>query len=119
MNLHKKLDWQYYRNFKYSFNGLKTLFKTEKSFRLHTAIAIAVVIYAWYAELDKIYWVVLLLIIALIMSLEIFNSAIERLVDILAPRTHGLAKEIKDLLAAMVLIASFFAAVIGLIVFLA
>ena len=118
MDFPKKEDWQYYRNFKYSFGGLKTLFKTEKSFRLHTAIAIIVIIYAWYAHLEKVYWVVLLMIIALIMSLEIFNSAIERLVDILAPRTHGLAKEIKDLLAAMVLLASLFAAAIGLIVFL-
>lgn len=118
MDVYKKVDWQYYRNFKYSFGGLRILLKTEKSFRLHVTIAIIVIAYSAYVQIERIYWVVLLMIIALILSLEIFNSAIERLVDILAPRTHGLAKEIKDLLAAMVLLTSIFAAAIGLIVFL-
>ncbi|MBU1203381.1 diacylglycerol kinase family protein [Patescibacteria group bacterium] len=113
-----KLDWQFYRNFKFAWRGLKTVFRTEKTFRLHILIAIIVIAYSWYKDLDKVYWVVVLMIIALIMSLEIFNSAIERLVDMLAPRTHNFAKEIKDLLAAMVLLASLFAAAIGLIVFL-
>lgn len=112
------MDWQFYRNFRFAFRGLKTVFDTEKSFRLHVLIAVLVIAYAWYKDLDKIYWVVLLMIIALIMSLEIFNSAIERLVDMLAPRTHNFAKEVKDLLAAMVLLVSLFAAAIGLIVFL-
>jgi len=112
------MDWKFYRNFKFAFKGLKTVFNTEKSFRLHTLIAILVIVYAWYQGIEKIYWVVILMIIALVMALEIFNSAIERLVDMLAPRTHNFAKEIKDLLAAMVLLVSLFAAAIGFIVFL-
>ena len=111
--------WRFYRNFRFAFKGLKTVFNTEKSFRLHTLIAIIVIGYAWYQGIEKIYWVVILMIIALVMSLEIFNSAIERLVDMLAPRTHNFAKEIKDLMAAMVLLVSLFAAAIGFIVFLA
>lgn len=113
------MDWRFYKNFRYAFSGLKNVFATEKSFRLHTLIAVVVVVYAWYKDIEKIYWVVILMIIALVMALEVFNSAIERLVDMLAPRTHNFAKEIKDLLAAMVLLVSFFAAAIGLIVFLA
>ena len=112
------MNWNFYRNFRFAFRGLKNVFYTEKTFRLHTLIAILVIIYSWYQGLEKIYWVVVLIIIALIMSLEIFNSAIERLVDMLAPRTHNFAKEIKDLLAAMVLLVSLFAAAIGFIVFL-
>lgn len=111
------MNWNFYRNFRFAFRGLKTVFTTEKSFRLHTIIAILVIVYAWYQRIDKIYWVAILMIIALIMALEIFNSAIERLVDMLAPRTHNFAKEIKDLLAAMVLLVSLFAVAIGLIVF--
>ncbi|MBT4210216.1 MAG: diacylglycerol kinase family protein [Candidatus Komeilibacteria bacterium] len=113
------MDWQFYKNFRFAFRGLKTVFSTEKTFRLHTIIAILVVAYSWYQGIEKIYWVVILMIIALVMALEIFNSAIERLVDMLAPRTHKFAKEVKDLLAAMVLLVSLFAAAIGFIVFLA
>lgn len=112
------MHWNFYRNFRFAFKGLKTVFVTEKSFRLHTLIAVLVILYAWYQKIDKIYWVAILMIIALVMALEIFNSAIERLVDMLAPRTHNFAKEIKDLLAAMVLLVSLFAAAIGFIVFL-
>lgn len=111
------MNWLFYRNVRHALHGLQNVFKTEKSFRLHVFIAVLVILFAWYRDLEKIYWVVILSIIALVMSLEIFNSAIERLVDMLAPRTHNFAKEIKDLLAAMVLLVSLFAAAIGLIVF--
>lgn len=105
-------------SFKHAWRGLKTVIRTEKNFRLHLGIAFLVLILAWYRDLSKLSWVALFLIIAFILVLEIFNSAIERLVDILAPKTHSYAKEIKDLLAAMVLLASIFAVIIGLFIFL-
>ncbi|MBT6691240.1 diacylglycerol kinase family protein [Candidatus Parcubacteria bacterium] len=107
-----------FRSFRHAFRGLRTALKTEKNFRIHVAITILVIILAWYKDIGRISWVVLLLVMALVMALEIFNSAIERLVDMLAPKTHSFAKEIKDLLAAMVLIVSLFAVAIGLIIFL-
>ena len=76
------------------------------------------IVFAFWRGLSPVLWIALLLTIALILALEIFNSAIERLVDILAPRTHSFAKEIKDLLAGMVLLVSFFAVLIGFIIFL-
>ncbi len=106
------------QSFRHAIRGLKTVFDTERNFRIHTVAAILVIALALYKDLDKNLWIVLLLLIALIMSLEIFNSAVERLVDILAPKTHSFAKEIKDLLAAMVLLTSLFAIVIGIIIFL-
>lgn len=103
---------------RHAWRGLKTVVRTEKSFRIHLLLAALVLILAWYRDLGKLSWVALFLIIAFILSLEIFNSAIERLVDILAPKTHSYAKDIKDLLAAMVLLASIFAVIIGLFIFL-
>ena len=112
------MDSSFIYSLKHAVSGLRTIIKTEKNFRIHLLIALLVIIAAWYRGLSENLWVVLLLIIALIMALEIFNSAIERLVDMLAPKTHNFAKEIKDLLAAMVLLVSIFAVVIGLIIFL-
>lgn len=108
----------FYRSLKYALRGLRTVLVTEKNFRIHIFIAVIVIVAGWLKNLDKISWIVLLLVMAMILALEIFNSAIERLVDILAPRTHNFAKEIKDLLAGMVLLVTFFAIAIGLIVFL-
>lgn len=107
-----------FRSFRHAFRGLKTVLKTEKNFRIHMIVAALVIALAWYRDISQTLWVILLLVIALIMALEIFNSAIERLVDMLAPKTHNFAKEVKDLLAAMVLVVSLFAVAIGLIIFL-
>jgi len=106
------------QSFKHAIRGLSTVYKTEKNFRIHILITCLVIVAAFYRGLDKNLWIALLLLFALILSLEIFNSAVERLVDMLTPKTHSFAKEIKDLLAAMVLVASLFAVAIGLIIFL-
>jgi len=105
------------KSVKYAWSGVKLVFKTEKSFRLEILVGILVIVVAWYRGVTEIFWVLLLLVIALVLALEIFNSAIERLVDMLAPKTHSFAKEIKDLLAGMVLLVALFAAAIGLIIF--
>jgi len=104
---------------KYSLEGLSTLWRSEKSFRIHIMISIFVLLAAFFMNLGIWKIVIILLVIALIVCLEIINSAIERMVDIFAPKTHGLAKEIKDILAGMVLIASIIAAIVGLLVFFA
>lgn len=106
-----------YKSISCAVRGLKVVFKTEKNFRIQSVIAILVILFAFYRGLDYKDWLILFLTIALVMSLEIMNSSVERLVDILAPKTHNFAKEIKDLLAAMVFLASFFALIIGILIF--
>lgn len=108
----------FWQSFKHAYAGLKTVLQSEKNFRRHLLAALLVVLLAWWRHLSQSEWIILLLVIALVLALEIFNSAIERLVDMLAPRTHSFAKEIKDLLAGMVLLVSIFAVFIGLIIFL-
>ncbi len=107
----------YSRSFGFAWRGLKLVFRTEKSFRLEILIGILVLVVAWYRGISEIYWIMLLLVIALVLALEVFNTAIERLVDMLAPKTHSFAKEIKDLLAGMVFLVTLFVAVIGIIIF--
>jgi len=106
-----------YKSLKHAVHGLIVVYRTEKNFRIHVWAGLLVLIVALYWNLNKYLWLALLLIIALILSLEILNSAVERLVDMLAPQTHRFAKEIKDLLAAMVLVGAIFAILIGVIIF--
>ncbi len=108
----------WWKSFKHAWQGLRIVFRSEHNFRLHILAAFLVLLLAYWRNLSQSLWIALLLIIALILALEIFNSAIERLVDMLAPKTHGYTKEIKDLLAGMVLLVAFFAVVIGLIIFI-
>ncbi len=112
------MGYTLWQSFRHAGRGLKIVAKTEKNFRIQLLIAVLVLLAAWYRHLEEKSFIILLLVMALVMCLEIVNSAIERLVDILAPRTHNFAKEIKDLLAAMVLLASIFAAIIGFVIFI-
>jgi diacylglycerol kinase len=62
--------------------------------------------------------IVVLLLIAMVLVLELINSIFERLVDTFKPRIHPVVGEIKDIMAATVLLASVTAAAIGLVIFL-
>lgn len=108
----------WWRSFRHAWQGLRIVLRSEPNFRLHLLATFFVLLLAYWRDLSQSLWIALLLVIALILALEIFNSAIERLVDMLAPKTHGYTKEIKDLLAGMVLLVSFFALAIGLIIFI-
>ena len=59
----------------------------------------------------------LIFVIGLVILMEIANSAIERVTDVLKPRIHDYVKEIKDITAAGVMVASFIALIIGAIIF--
>ena len=55
--------------------------------------------------------------IGLVILMEIVNSAVERVTDVLKPRINGYVKEIKDIMAAAVMLASLVALIIGVIIF--
>ena len=61
--------------------------------------------------------VALFLVIFAVLAVELINTILERVVDILKPRVHPYAQLIKDVMAAAVLIASIGAVVIGTIIF--
>lgn len=63
-------------------------------------------------------WALLTLSIAVVLAAEAINSAMERMVDLVSPQWHPLARDAKDLAAGGVLIAAIGAAVVGVIVFL-
>lgn len=101
----------------FAFRGLKKVWRTEKNFRIHVLIATLVMLGAFFIGLTSFDYLILLLTITLVLTLEIINSGIERLVDMLAPATHHFVKEIKDLFAAVVLLSSILAVIVGLLVF--
>ena len=59
---------------------------------------------------------ILLLVTMLVLMLELLNSSLERLVDLAKPRLHVYAGEIKDLMAASVLVAALFALLVGILI---
>ena len=105
-------------SFKYAFNGIKTLFKTEVHGKFHILFALFVVAASVFFDISTVEWCMVIICIAMVVAAEAFNSAIEALTDLASPEYHPLAGKAKDLAAGGVLICSIGALVIGFIIFL-
>ncbi len=106
------------RSFRYAFKGLGLVFKEEQNFRVQIAASAIVVIVMFVLSVKNWEKVALILVISWVLVLELINSILERIVDILKPRVHLGVEAVKDTMAAAVFIASFTALIIGLIIFI-
>ena len=109
---------QFVKSFTCAFRGLVYIFKIEKNFQNELAISFIVILAMIYFRVTKMETVALVIVIVGVLIMELLNTVVERVVDILKPRVHPYARLIKDLMAAIVLISAIFAVVIGLIIFL-
>ena len=107
-----------FKSFTYAFKGLKRTFIEEQNFQIQTIVGIFVIILGLYFRISRIEWCFIIFTIGTVMLMELANSAVERVADILKPRIHDYVKEIKDIMAAAVFLASMSAVIIGLIIFL-
>jgi len=104
-------------SFKYAFNGIKKLFITQHNSRIHLTIAILVIIAGFFFHISKNEWFVVVIVIGLVFAAELFNSAIESVVDLISPEYHKKAENAKDYAAGAVLVAAIISAIAGLIIF--
>ena len=118
--LHKKIlsPARLVRSFKYAFNGLTILVKEEQNYVVHLTTVTIVVILGFYYKISSIEWIVLVLAIQVVLTLETINTAIENLADFVSAERNDKIMRIKDLAAAGVLIVALTAMIIGLIIFL-
>ena len=101
----------------YAFKGAFLLLKTEASIKIQFTIALIVTATGFYYNISTIEWIVQLLAIALVMSLEGVNTAIEEIANFIHPDRHEKIGLIKDIAAGAVFIASVFASIIGFIIY--
>jgi diacylglycerol kinase (ATP) len=105
------------RSFKYAFNGIKKLLITQHNSRIHLFVAILVVIAGFLLNISKTEWLFVLFAIGFVFAAELFNSALESVVDLVSPEYQKKAGDAKDFAAGAVLIAAIASAVAGLIIF--
>jgi undecaprenol kinase len=106
------------KSFSYAFQGILTAIKAERNLKIHFFISLIVLSGSLWLRLSTIEWIFILMAIAGVISLELLNSAIERVVDLATEEVHPLAKQAKDMAAGAVLIYAFLSVVIGFIIFL-
>jgi len=116
---HEKFSFQSrLTSFKYAVRGILSAFRHQYNIRIQIAIAILAVLSGFYFSLSDVEWTVLILTIALVLSLEMINTAIEYLVNIVSGEYNPDAGRVKDIAAGAVLVAAIFALIIGLIIFI-
>lgn len=107
-----------YRSFYHAFAGIFATVRDERNIKIHLTVMILVIIFGVLTKISYTEWLICLLLFALVISLELVNTAIEAVVDLASPDIHPLAKKAKDCAAGAVLVSAIFAAVIGLIIFI-
>ncbi len=106
------------KSFSFALRGLRYIVRSEKNFQNELAVGFLVVLMAVYFKINQFEIIVLIITIGGVLIMEILNTVLERLVDILKPKVHPYARLAKDLMAASVLLVSILAIVIGCIVFI-
>lgn len=105
-------------SFRYAIEGFISSFKTERNMKIHILAMIIVIALGLYIKLSLIEWCIISIIISLVIASELFNTAIETIVDMISPEKNPKAKLTKDISAAAVLALAIGAIVIGIIIFL-
>lgn len=105
-------------SFKWAFNGLRIFFIEEFNAKVHFVAAATVLILGFFFKINKYEWMAVLFAIAMVISAELINTAIEHLADVVSPEKKPAIKKVKDMAAAAVLIVAFAALLIGVFIFL-
>lgn len=105
-------------SFKYAIQGILTSFKTERNMKIHTCIMILVIIVGILFKINKYEWIICVICFAIVIGGELFNTAIETVVDMVMPYKNEKAKIAKDVSAGAVLVLAMGAAIVGFIIFM-
>lgn len=106
------------QSFGYAFEGIGYALKTVKNLRIHLLFTLLVTIGGIVFHITRMEYFVCLLFVALVISLELINTAIEEVVDLATEEIKDKAKRAKDCAAAAVLFASIVAFIVGVAIFL-
>ncbi len=106
------------RKFYYAFYGFYIAFREEKSMLIHTIVSILVLVFSAAIKLNIAQWPIIILTIALVVSLELINTAIENIVDIISFKYNLNAKKVKDISAAATMATALASISISLLVFI-
>jgi diacylglycerol kinase len=109
--------FRFFRSARHASRGVFSVYRTEQNFRIQCVGALCANTLAMILPLSWDRRLIILIVSASVLVLELLNSAIERLLDLLRPRLNEYAGEVKDVMAGAVLIASLSAVVVGICIF--
>lgn len=105
-------------SFKYAFKGIGSSIKSERNMKIHISLMLLVIISGMLLNISMWEWIICFILFGLVISLEMVNTAIEIVVDIVCPTFDQHAGRAKDIAAGAVLVNAITAAIVGLFIFL-
>lgn len=105
------------KSFKYAFRGIRDAYNNEPNLRIHTYMGSAALIAGVILNLSPLEWIILLFTIFWVISLELLNTVLEAVVNLVSPDVQPYARIAKDVSAACVLLAAILSIIVGFILF--
>ncbi len=96
----------FYQRLGFACNGIVVAWRSEKSFRTQLVMALLMLPVMFWLQPGLLWWAVMVVMAALILAAELFNTALELLIDHLHPEIHPTIKIAKDCAAGAVLVLS-------------
>ena len=109
----------FHQRIRFAAAGLRDAWRRENSFRTHVLFAALALVVLLILRPAPVWWALVALIVALVWTMELFNSALETLIDHLHPARHEEIRVVKDMAAAGVLILSIASLLIALAMLIA
>lgn len=106
------------RSFIHAWNGFRICFRSEINFRIHLLLSVLAGAMGFLFHISAVEWMVILVCMALVVSMELINTAFEKLCDVTDLTVRPEIKAIKDMAAAAVLISAIVSLVTGFIIFI-
>ena len=114
-----KKNKQFISSLEFAIQGIRTVYREERNMRKHTFFGLVAVLAGVVFQLNLREWMWLLLVIFLVLTMEIINTAFENVVDMVTKNHYNdIGKRIKDMAAGAVLITACFAMIMGAMIFL-
>jgi diacylglycerol kinase len=108
---------EFIKSFFYAFKGIRASLEEQRNLKVQSLVAVITVGAGFYFDITPTEWCLVLISIGMVIGLEMINTSIEDLVDLVTTEWKPLAGKVKDMAAGAVLIVSIIAVIIGLIIF--
>ncbi|MCC6639514.1 diacylglycerol kinase family protein [Candidatus Falkowbacteria bacterium] len=105
------------KSLSHALRGFKVALQEEPNLRIHCVIGLLVILASIYFQITRVEFFFVAFAIVLVLVAEIINSIFERMLDMLKPGVNEYVKDMKDIMAAVVVIVVAFAIAIGVVVF--
>ena len=105
------------KSFGYALQGIYVATLEQLNNKIHFLAVAVVTIAGIYFHITAYEWCLIVICFGIVLTAELFNSAIENLVDLVSPDHHHLAGKVKDMAAGAVLVSAIATIIVSLFIF--